>query len=126
MEKLKVIVTQADCRRDTFRCGGKGGQNLQKRDTGVRWTHPPSGAVGESREERSQLQNEKTAWRRMAETLQFKSWCSLQLQMLEEGYRNVEAKVDRMMAREEDFVVEIEDAEKCVHKEAACDKKERQ
>lgn len=118
---MKVVVTQKDCRRDTFRCGGNGGQNVQKRETGVRWTHEPSGAVGESREERSQVQNERTAWKRMAEHPKFKAWCALQLAMLEQGFRDVEAKVDRIMSREEDFLVELA-PEKCAHKEVFCDK----
>lgn len=71
---LLFSVTPKDCELQTFRAGGKGGQNANKRDMGVRWVHPPSGARGESREERSQLQNKKTAWRRMCETDEFKVW----------------------------------------------------
>ena len=63
----------------TFRAGGKGGQNQNKRDTGVRFIHPPSGARGEARDERSQLQNKKLAWRRMCETKAFKSWVRKQV-----------------------------------------------
>ena len=75
MERTKVLsVTIADCRVDTFRSGGKGGQNVNKRDTGVRVVHEPSGAVGQSTDERSQLQNKKTAFRRMAESSEFKAW----------------------------------------------------
>lgn len=40
--------------------------------------HHPSGARGESREERSQLQNKKTAFLRMLETKQFKLWLALE------------------------------------------------
>lgn len=67
-------VTLKDCRVDTFRAGGKGGQNQNKRDSGVRVVHAPSGAVGESREERSQLQNKKKAFQRMAESKLFVRW----------------------------------------------------
>lgn len=74
-ERKRVLsVTLADCRVDTFRSGGKGGQNQNTRDTGVRIVHEPSGAVGESREERSQLQNKKTAFKRMAAHPRFKVW----------------------------------------------------
>lgn len=90
-------VTAADCRRDTFRCGGAGGQNVNKRATGVRWTHFASGATGECREHRTQLQNEKVAWRRMAETTTFQTWARLHLAALEEGHRSAEARVDEMM-----------------------------
>ena len=60
-KELMFSVTLKDCRVETFRAGGPGGQNQNKRDTGVRITHLASGAVGESREERSQLQNKRKA-----------------------------------------------------------------
>lgn len=79
MKREKILtVTAADCEVQTFRSGGKGGQNQNTRDTGVRIIHHPSGARGESREERSQWQNKKTAWRRMVETPQFKYWVAVQ------------------------------------------------
>lgn len=72
--ELIATVTLKDCVVDTFRAGGKGGQNQNKRDTGVRITHPPSGAVGEARDQRSQLQNKRSAFRRMCETKEFRAW----------------------------------------------------
>ena len=72
--ELLFSVTLKDCRVDTFRCPGKGGQNVNKRDTGVRVTHEPSGAVGQSCDERHQLRNKKTAFRRMAESPEFRAW----------------------------------------------------
>jgi protein subunit release factor B len=72
--KPVLSVTLADCRVDTFRAGGKGGQNQNKRETGARITHPPSGAVGEARDERSQLQNKKLAFRRMVDSPKFQVW----------------------------------------------------
>jgi peptide chain release factor len=72
MTKHRVLsVTAADCELQTFRCGGNGGQNVNTRDTGARYIHHPSGARGESREERSQWANRKIAWRRMAESKEF-------------------------------------------------------
>ena len=73
-----VHVTAADCVKQTFRAGGKGGQNQNKRDTGVRFIHPPSGAHGESREARTQLENQRRAWRRMAESPEFQRWVRLE------------------------------------------------
>lgn len=66
-----LSVTIHDCEVQHFRSGGKGGQNQNKRDTGTRVIHHPSGARGESREERSQLQNKKKAFRRMVESPKF-------------------------------------------------------
>ncbi len=40
----------------------------------MRIVHRASGAVGESQEERSQLQNKKTAFKRMSETPKFQAW----------------------------------------------------
>lgn len=74
-----LSVTLADCKVDTFRAGGNGGQNQNKRDTGVRITHKASGAVGEARDERSQLQNKKAAFKRMSETTTFQLWLKRQL-----------------------------------------------
>lgn len=64
--QLMFSVTMKDCEVQTFRAGGKGGQNQNKRDTGVRIIHHPSGARGEARDERSQLQNKRLAFQRMA------------------------------------------------------------
>jgi protein subunit release factor A len=71
-DRIKVLsVTIHDCDVQHFRSGGRGGQNQNKRDTGTRVIHRPSGARGEARDERSQLQNKKAAFRRMAESATF-------------------------------------------------------
>lgn len=86
--ELLFSVTLADCETQTFRAGGSGGQNQNKRDTGVRIIHHPSGARGESREERSQLQNKKAAFRRMAESALFRAWVARQ----SHEYKQIEAR----------------------------------
>jgi protein subunit release factor B len=68
-----------------------------KRDTGTRIIHHPSGARGESREQRSQLQNTKTAFRRMAQTLEFTSWANRTARL---HGRNIEAEVREQMHAE--------------------------
>jgi protein subunit release factor A len=71
-DRVRVLsVTIHDCDVQHFRSGGKGGQNQNKRDTGTRVIHQPSGARGEARDERSQLQNKKLAFRRMVESPAF-------------------------------------------------------
>ena len=71
-DRIRVLsVTIHDCDVQHFRSGGKGGQNQNKRDTGTRVIHRPSGARGEARDERSQLQNKRLAFRRMAESAAF-------------------------------------------------------
>ena len=75
--QLLFSITKKDFRIDTFRSGGKGGQNQNKRDTGVRIVHTESGAAGESREERSQAQNKKKAFERLVENPKFETWHKL-------------------------------------------------
>lgn len=78
MKEKILSVTIHDCTVQTFRAGGAGGQNQNKRDTGVRIIHEPSGAVAECREERSQLQNKKKAWKKLSEHPKMLLWIKLQ------------------------------------------------
>jgi protein subunit release factor A len=72
MTRERILsVSIHDCEVQHFASGGKGGQNQNKRHTGTRVIHHPSGARGESREERSQLQNKRAAFVRMAQSPAF-------------------------------------------------------
>lgn len=77
--ELLFSVTTKDLVFQTFRAGGKGGQAQNKKSTGVRYVHPPSGATGESREERSQLQNKRLAFGRLARSAKFQAWLKLEM-----------------------------------------------
>ena len=55
-----------------MRAGGPGGQHRNRRETGVRMTHGPTGVVVIATERRSQAQNRALALERMVERLEAK------------------------------------------------------
>ena len=60
---------ERDCEVEFIKAGGPGGQHRNKRETGVRLHHPPSGLTVMAVERRSQARNLDEAFKRMAEKL---------------------------------------------------------
>ncbi len=58
---IEIEIRPDELRRDTFRSGGPGGQHQNKTESGVRYTHIPTGISAESRSERSQHKNDDMA-----------------------------------------------------------------
>ncbi|HEX3220604.1 MAG TPA: peptide chain release factor-like protein [Candidatus Limnocylindria bacterium] len=107
---LMFSVGESDLIWEFFRCGGKGGQKQNKTSSGARVRHEASGAVAESREQRQQIQNRRTALKRLAEDSRFKAWVMM------EAAARLDVNVDPALRIESGI-----SARTCVPGEAYCD-----
>ena len=65
LEMEDININKADLKVDTFRSSGAGGQHVNKTESGVRFTHLPTGIVAESTDGRSQIKNREIAIQRL-------------------------------------------------------------
>ncbi len=96
--KLLFSLTSKDFEFQTFCTGGAGGQHRNAKKNGVRCIHKASGAVAEHRDGRDQFRNKQEAFRKCAETKEFKSWHRLEVAKRTGNMAELEKRVNEEMS----------------------------
>ena len=103
MEKEKQLLfslTKKDFQFDYFCVGGNGGQHVNRAKVGCRCIHTASGARAEHRDGRDQFRNKQEAFRKCAETKEFKAWHRIEVQRRLGHLRDIEERVNNAMQLE--------------------------
>ena len=108
-------VTKKEFDVQTFKSGGPGGQHQNKTDSAVRIIHRESGAVGISRNDRSQHRNKKLALERLVKSKKFKLWIQRRVHEIEIG-ETIEIQVEQTM-KPENLKIEFRENNKWIVEE---------
>jgi len=76
--QLLFSVTKKDLKIEPMLSSKSGGQRRDKVKTAIRITHPDSGAVGFSQDERLQIDNKRIAFQRLVQSEEFVSWLKIE------------------------------------------------
>jgi peptide chain release factor 1 len=85
IELSKIEIKPQDLKIEVFKSSGPGGQYVNKRETGVRITHLPTGIVVSSQESRNLHQNKENA-------MKILSWRLFELQKTKEELKIIEQR----------------------------------
>lgn len=96
-KELLFSVGASDCEWSYTRGTGKGGQKKNKTSSAVHCMHRPSGAHGYSEASRSQADNRADAFRKMAESKEFRHWQKMEIARRMGTLQQVEDEVKRQM-----------------------------
>lgn len=95
--RLLFSLTAKDFKIVTFCSGGKGGQNQNRKKTGVRITHTSSGASGECRGKNTFIHNRAIAFQHLCDTKKFQVWHKMEVARVTGAVQRAEDQTDREM-----------------------------
>lgn len=106
--KLLFSVTKNDCEWSYTRGTGAGGQKRNKTSSAVHCSHRPSGAHGYSEASRSQHENKRDAFVKMAQSKEFQQWNRLEAMKRIGLLTEIDSKVDYEMLHNTKIEIRID------------------
>ncbi len=107
-KQLLFSVTAKDCEWSYTKGTGAGGQKRNKTSSAVHCTHRPSGAHGYSEASRSQHDNKRDAFVKMANTPEFQKWNRLEVMRRAGVLDQIESYVERELAMNTKLEIRID------------------
>jgi len=96
-KQLLFSLTKKDFIIEYYNPGKNGGQNANKIASACRIHHPPSGAIGDCKEERTQKPNRERAFKRLTESSKFQKWLKVEIARQTGKLNDIDQKVEKAM-----------------------------